>query len=112
MAKLWEDAARGDRRVLMNVVNAGEVYYLTARKRGLDAAGMVLTGLRKRSLQFVPAPESLVIEAAKLKARYPIAYGDAFAVATAMRRRCPLATGDPELRPLEADGLVELEWAG
>jgi len=33
--------------------------------------------------------------------RYPIAYADAFAAATAEVERCPLLTGDPEFEALE-----------
>lgn len=110
MADLWQRAAEGEIRLAASVINVGEVFYLTAKKRGLEAAEGLLAHLRSRPLEMLPASESLVWEAARLKARYPIAYADAFAVATAIRLGCPLATGDPELRPLESDGLLKLEW--
>jgi ribonuclease VapC len=112
MSSLWTQAARRVIRVLINVVNVGEIFYLTAKVKDVKAAEMVLENLRKRPVELVGAPEDLVMEAARLKARYPIAYGDAIAVATARRRGCRLATGDPELRRLEEDGVVELDWAG
>ena len=112
MAGLWAQADRGELRLVVNILNIGEVFYLTARKKGVEAAEKLLAHLRERPLEFLPVPDSLVLEAARLKARYTIALGDAFAAATAMRLRCPLATGDPELRRLEADGLLSLDWAG
>jgi ribonuclease VapC len=41
--------------------------------------------------------EKLVLEAARLKARFPISYADAFAVATARAEGGPVLTGDPEI---------------
>lgn len=41
--------------------------------------------------------EQRILEAARLKADRPIAYGDAFAAATAIAHDATLLTGDPEL---------------
>lgn len=38
-----------------------------------------------------------VVAAARVKAIHPLAYGDAFAVATTMAHRAVLLTGDPEI---------------
>lgn len=112
MEELWRKAEAGASELWMGVVNGGEVYYVTARRRGLEKAEEVIANLRERGVHFVPATDTLVWEACRLKARYPISLGDAFAAATAIRRDCALATGDPEMRRLEADGLLRLEWAG
>ncbi len=112
MDELWHAAATRKVELSASMVNIGEVFYLTARNRGLDAAEELLEHLHTRPLQFVSASDRLVIEAARLKAAYPISYADAFAAATAMRARCPLVTGDPEFRVLEKDGVIRLQWAG
>ncbi|MGH9164316.1 MAG: hypothetical protein ACRDZW_02235 [Acidimicrobiales bacterium] len=44
----------------------------------------------------VPTPDR-VLDAARIKATYPLAYAGAFAVATAMAADAELWTGDPEL---------------
>ncbi len=111
MAELWARATRGEVRLLMSLINLGEVLYLTGKKRGWPAAGELLAHLRARPLEFLSVPDGLVLEASRLKATYPISYADAFAAATAMQLGCPLATGDLELRRLEADGLLAVEWA-
>lgn len=111
MTDWWARSQRGEIDLLISVVNLAEVFYLTARRKGLPAAEEILAHLRQRPLECLPAPDSLVWEAARLKARYPLSLADAFAAATARRIGCPLATGDPELRPLEADGLLTLDWA-
>ena len=54
----------------------------------------------------VPALED-IWSAASLKGQYPIAYADAFAAALAIKYRCPLVTGDPELRRVDS---LDLEW--
>jgi len=50
----------------------------------------------------------LTIEAAKLKAKYPVAYADCFAAALALKKNIKLVTGDPEFKKLERD--VRIEW--
>lgn len=112
MDELWRAAATRKVELSASMVNIGEVFCLTARNKGLDAAEELLEHLHTRPLQFVSASDRLVIEAARLKAAYPISYADAFAAATAMRARCPLVTGDPEFRALEKDGVIRLNWAG
>jgi hypothetical protein len=44
------------------------------------------------------------------KARYPIAYADAFAAALALELQAPLLTGDPDFQLLERDGALSIEW--
>ena len=46
--------------------------------------------------------------AAELKARYPISYADAFALASAIEHQAELVTGDPEFRQVE--NLVKIVW--
>jgi len=62
-------------------------------------------------VEVVPVSEQLVLvfEAASLKIKYPIAYADAFALATAKAMRGPLVTGDPGLKGLRE---VPLIWIG
>jgi len=112
MRDLWARAEGGECRLSMNVVNAGEVYYLTGRRKGLEAAEKVITNLRERGVEILPAADSLVWDACRLKTRYPISLADAMAASTAIKTGWPLVTGDPELRRLESDGLLHLEWAG
>ena len=56
------------------------------------------------------ATRSRVRRAAELKASHAMAYADAFAVGTALEFRATLLTGDPELRPLEGQNDLEVEW--
>jgi len=47
--------------------------------------------------------------AAALKGDHPVSHADAFAGALAKKRKCPLVTGDPELRSIKH---MELDWIG
>jgi ribonuclease VapC len=44
-----------------------------------------------------------------LKARFPIAYADAFAAALAQKHGCLLVTGDPEFQRVEG---LAIDWIG
>ena len=45
---------------------------------------------------------SVALEAARVKARHPLSYADAFAVATGRLEKAPVLTGDPEILSLPA----------
>ena len=51
-----------------------------------------------------------VIAAAKIKGQYALSYADCFAVATAIKEKATVVTGDPEFRKVEK--LVGIEWLG
>jgi len=90
----------------MSWINAGEVYYIVTRLAGEAEAETVVNDLRL-SVRLDPAVSVRVIEAASIKARYPMAYADAFAVATALAHDATLLTGDPEI--IEAGGPWRVE---
>lgn len=83
-------------RPLMSWVNAVEVYHRVERDHGRSEADEVLTGLRATFELDLPGT-TLMIETARLKASFPIALGDCFAIATACARNSTLLTGDPEI---------------
>jgi predicted nucleic acid-binding protein len=108
--KLLDQAGAGAAHLYMSIINIGEVYYRLVRKRGPESAKAFLADLKKMSIEVIPAPNTLVLEAADLKSQYPISYADAFAAVTAVRQRATLVTGDVELRALDRAGLIEIEW--
>jgi ribonuclease VapC len=93
----------------MNEINVGEVYYILTRERSLAAAEYFLHDiLQALAIKITPNSFSDVIEAAKIKAQFPIPYADAFAVATAIKYDATLVTGDPDFKKVEH--LIEIEW--
>jgi predicted nucleic acid-binding protein len=77
-------------------VNLVEVYYRVERDHGRVEADETLRALRAALAPDLPGTARM-IEAARLKARLPIALGDCFAIATAAAHDLPLLTGDPEI---------------
>ncbi|MBI4278263.1 MAG: type II toxin-antitoxin system VapC family toxin [Armatimonadetes bacterium] len=103
--------AAGD-RLLLSTINAGEVYYRLAKSGNGDRAEEFIGELRRHRIpvQLVPATTRRVWNAARLKARYPIAYADGFAAALAREYGRPLLTGDREFEVLERAGECEIVW--
>lgn len=87
-------------RPVVSWVNLVEVYYRVERDHGRPAADEVLSSLRATLAPDLPGTARM-IEAARLKARAPIALGDCFAAVTAAAHGLPLLTGDPELISLD-----------
>jgi predicted nucleic acid-binding protein len=83
-------------RPLMSWINLGEVHYVLRRAHGEDAASETVRDLRDILDARLP-DERAVLDAARLKASYPMAYADAFGAALTITNAGTLWTGDPEL---------------
>ncbi len=95
--------------VLMNEINVGETYYILFRKRGPEKADYFLDAiLAGLPIATVPNAFEDVIDAARIKAQYPLAFEDCFAVATALREEAVIMTGDPEFKKVEHH--VDIDW--
>jgi ribonuclease VapC len=96
--------------VYLSLINLGEALYITERERGMHEARRVLGAIDQLPLEIVEVSRSTVLAAAHIKARFPIAYADAFAVVAAQQHGGVVMTGDSEFRSLADAGLVEVEW--
>jgi predicted nucleic acid-binding protein len=83
-------------RPIMSWINLGEVYYTVHREAGAAEAESTLALLRPLLTLDAVTPER-VLGAARIKAVHPLAYADAFAIATASAHAAVLLTGDPEI---------------
>ena len=99
------EAALQDRPV-MSLVNVGEVFYIVRRARDDTVALEVLDGLRAR-VEFDIPYEERVVASARIKAEHPMAFADAFAIATSLAYSAVLLTGDPEI--IDASGQWQVE---
>ncbi len=90
----------------MSWVNAGEVFYISARAGGRELAESIVDDLRRLVELDDPMPER-VLQAAAIKADHPMAYADAFAVATSVAHEAVLLTGDPEILSAAGGWAVE-----
>jgi PIN domain nuclease of toxin-antitoxin system len=94
--------------LLLSIINLGEVYYRLARQHGHSLAETVVRQIEILPVQLSPCDQALALEAARIKADFPMSYADAFAVATARRENAAIVTGDPEFARVEH--LVHIDW--
>ncbi len=92
----------------MNQINLGEVYYMTIRAVGTDKARDFLENFLRLPINIVLPDSGLIWRASEIKAESPLSYADCFAVATAIRFKATILTGDPEFK--KAESLVTVEW--
>jgi predicted nucleic acid-binding protein len=105
---LLVQAEKSDEKLLMSVVNLGEVWYSIARGYSEDTAEAKLREILEMAIEVVDADWNLTRQAAAFKVKGKIAYADCFAAALASQRKAQLVTGDPEFRLLE--DRVEILW--
>ena len=109
--KLLMKAEAGTHKLLLSVVNWGEIYYSTMRtvsqsaaeRKAMEIAGLAIeiVGVDDENLEFVR-------QAAIYKATKKLSYADAFAAALAKIRDAELVTGDPEFMVIEDE--IKIEW--
>lgn len=92
---LLKKVSRKEIKGLLNVVNLTEFYYLLYRKDAVIAEEKV-RNLKAYGIKIVSASNSIWKEAGKIKAKYAIPLGDAFAAATAIIKKDKLAVGRDE----------------
>lgn len=109
----WLDEAEASRaECITSIINLGEAYYRLVRVgRGDEADALWRMALRGTlPVSVKDATRRRVRRAAELKSKHPIAYADAFAVATAVEFNATLVTGDPEIEALEGEESLKVEW--
>jgi predicted nucleic acid-binding protein len=101
-------ARAGKAELYMNVVNLGEIYYILARRKGVEVANLSVALLEEEPIKLVSVDERLSLLAGRIKAFHRLSYADAFAVATAIDLNATLVTGDEEFKTVEDK--VRIEW--
>jgi len=107
---ILKSAQEGKTKLYLSVINFGEIYYNTLRERGIEKANETKLIIEQLPVMIIDADKTLTIEAAKLKALYPVAYADCFAAALGVMKKAKVVTGDPEFKKFIKS--VKLEWIG
>lgn len=105
---LLAESGHGRCNVYMSLVNLGEVLYIAERENGLVSAQQTLAAVEQLPIQVLPVTRQTVLAAAHVKAPYPVAYADAFAIVAAQHYRGAVVTGDPEFKAVAH--VVNIEW--
>jgi ribonuclease VapC len=108
VADMIADAHEEDVPLLMSVVNAGEVWYIIARRTSEADADRSLRQLRQLGIEMVDADWEIAHQAGKFKAKNKMSFADCFAAALAKQHKALLLTGDPEFKQVEAE--VTINW--
>lgn len=95
--------------VFLNEINLGELYYKTWKETGETAAKEVLNLALNLPISFVSVDKDFILKATEIKAANRVSYADAFCLATARLKGCPVITGDPELAKAK---VVKMIWIG
>jgi ribonuclease VapC len=108
--KLLVKAEAGTHKLLLSVVNWGEIYYNTMRKVSQEAAEHKAIEIAGLPIEVVPVEADLHLarQAATYKATKKLSYADAFAAALAKIRNAELVTGDPGFKEFENE--IKIGW--
>lgn len=98
MEKLLGKAGAGRAKIILNLVNWGEVAYQIIREFGDEFFAEINAKFKKLPVELFPVDYELVISAARWKARGGLSYADCFAVATAQKLGGAILTGDSEFK--------------
>jgi predicted nucleic acid-binding protein len=103
-----EEAQKERCRVVMCVINLGEVLYIVESEKGLVKAHEVLSAIQQLPIEILPADNQAVLAAAHIKANHSLSYADAFAVVCAQGLNGTVLTGDREFESVTS--LIAIEW--
>jgi uncharacterized protein len=108
--QLLNDASADKHELYLTNVNAGEVYYISSRKDGVAKAELTWKALRQFPIHIIDADLEHTLSAAKLKAKYPLSFADAFAAALTIKRKAILITGDHEFDALVGETNFKVKY--
>jgi predicted nucleic acid-binding protein len=109
--KILIKAESGNPKLLMSVVNWGEIYYSILRGASPEMADSKSHEIAGMQIELVPVDADdldLVRRAAVFKATKKMSYADCFAAALAKIKNAELVTGDREFKQLARD--VKIHW--
>jgi len=108
VADLIADAQEGGASLAMSVVNAGEFWYLMARRSSQAEANQAVAELRQLGIHLAEVDWDLARAAASFRSKRRMSYADCFAAALAQRSKAELVTGDPDFKQVE--GEIRIVW--
>jgi predicted nucleic acid-binding protein len=114
MEKILLKAETGTPKLLMSVVNWGEIYYSIMRGASQEIADSKAHEIAGMRIELVPVDArdlELIRQAAVFKATKKMSYADCFAAALAKIKNAELVTGDRDFRAVEND-LKKIRWLG
>ena len=106
--KVLEQASADRHRLLMSVVNWGEIYYSVMRGASAAMAEQKVREIAAMPIELVPADLHQAHQAAIFKATKKMSYADCFGAALARLKNAEFVTGDPEFKEVEKE--IKISW--
>lgn len=106
--KRLESAEKEKSRLMISIINLGEILYIIERRGGVSRAQDTLALIQQLPIEILPADQKAVFSAAHIKANHALSYADCFAVAAAIDQDATILTNDPEFESVEA--IANVEW--
>ncbi len=106
--KLLSQAAADRHKLLMSVVNWGEIVYSVRRGASPAMAEQKVREMAAMPVEIVPADQHQTHQAAIFKATCKMSYADCFGAALAKIRNAEFVTGDPEFKEVEKE--IKINW--
>jgi uncharacterized protein len=105
---IFKELTADGEKAQLSRINWGEFYYIVKKRVGRVKTLEALALIEQLPINLLPVDDLLIREAAEIKSEYPIAYADAFCVATAKRMNGRILTSDPEFKAVEK--LISVQW--
>jgi predicted nucleic acid-binding protein len=106
--KLLSHAAADRHKLLMSVVNWGEIYYSVMRGASAEMAEQKVREIAAMPIEIILADLPQTHQAAIYKATKKMSYADCFGAALAKIKNAEFVTGDPEFKELEKE--IKINW--
>lgn len=103
-------AENGNIKLYLSKINEGEVFYKLYKYLGESVAIGFREDLKLGiiPINIVSVNDKRAERASEIKAKYPLAYADAFCIELARDMNLPIITGDPEFKSVK--GIVDVIW--
>lgn len=105
---LFLKAAEGEIRLLMSLINLGEVWYTFKRKTSLVEADRIIEEILGVNIEVISPDWKQTRQASIYKSNGGISYADCFAAALAKQNNAQLVTGDKEFNLVEKE--ISIHW--
>jgi predicted nucleic acid-binding protein len=106
--KILEQATADRHKLLMSVVNWGEIYYSVMRGASPAMAEQKVREIAAMPIEIVHADLHQTHQAAIYKATKKMSYADCFGAALAKIKNAEFVTGDPEFKEVEKE--IKINW--
>ena len=106
--KILEQAMAEKHKLLMSVINWGEVYYSVMRGASAEMAEQKLKEMDAMPIEIVGADMHQTKQAAIYKATKKMSYADCFGAALAKIKNAEFVTGDPEFKAVAKE--IKINW--